>query len=118
MSEQETRAAAEAYRREHETQNLDALMEYYAHDAVFVPSGAGRPPAEGKAAVREMIAGWMLRPEPRRMQYERLIVSGDEAAAEWRSTRINPDGSEQYRWGAVVFKLRDGQIVYTRLYQQ
>ncbi len=117
MSEQETRAAAEAYRREHETQNLDGLMEYYADDAVFVPSG-GRPAAEGKAAVRELIGSWMLRAEPRRMRYERLVVGGDEAGAEWRSTRINPDGSEQHRWGAVFFQLRNGKITYTRLYQQ
>jgi ketosteroid isomerase-like protein len=115
MPEAETRAAAEAYRREHETQDLDALMEQYAEDAVF--HTAGREPTVGKDAIRTLLAGWMIRPEPRKMAYTRLVVNGDEAAAEWRSTRINPDGSEQYRYGAVAFEIRNGKIIYTRLYQ-
>lgn len=116
MSEREARAAAEAWRGAHETQDLEALVERYAEDAVLIPTGVERSAARGKAAIRELVASWMLRPEPRRMEYTRLLVNGDEAAAEWRSTRIDPDGSEHHRWGSIFFQVKDGKIVYTRFY--
>jgi ketosteroid isomerase-like protein len=54
------RALAERYGEAWNTQDLDAIMDLHTDDSVFVAHAAGGVPAEGRAAVREAFAGYLV----------------------------------------------------------
>jgi steroid delta-isomerase-like uncharacterized protein len=56
----EIRELAERYGEAWNSQDLDAIMDLHTEDSVFVAHAGGTPPAEGKEAVREAFAGYLV----------------------------------------------------------
>jgi uncharacterized protein (TIGR02246 family) len=86
--------------------DLDALCACYADNATFVgPDGNA---ASGKAAIREILAGF-LASKPS-MQFEHVYVyeSGDTALArgKWTLTSTGPDGTPSTMSGSSIEVLR------------
>lgn len=117
MNEQErqTLEVIETYRAEHETWNLERLEKLFTDNPTI---WRGQDEHAGKEAVKKLIAGWAARAHHTVMQHGRLIVRGNFAAVEWRTTGTAADGSPVDMEGANVYELEDGKIKYLAIYRR
>ena len=115
MSEADTRRAAEIYRQEHETWNVERLMGIFADDAQWTP--AGRKTLVGRDAVRTNIERMAAAPGRRRMIHLLEIIEGENAAVEWEVHHLGDDGNwHPYRYGVNLYHVVDGKIKSLRGY--
>lgn len=94
--------------------DLDAIMEYFADNAVF-ESPRGNDPwgtrFEGKAAVREGLAMRFSGIPDVQYSNDRHFVSGDRGASEWLLTGTTTAGVQIRVQGCDLWEFRDGLIV-------
>jgi steroid delta-isomerase-like uncharacterized protein len=94
--------------------DLDAMMAFFADDAIFEsprgPDPWGRRFA-GKAAVREGLAARFTGIPNVNYGQGDHFVSGDRGASEWTLTGTTSDGQHLEVRGCDLWAFRDGQIV-------
>ena len=103
-------AIADAFNRH----DLDAIMDFFADDAVFEsPRGPDRwgRRFEGKAAVREGLAARFIGIPDVHYGDDAHFVSGDRGASEWTLTGTTTDGQRLEVRGCDLWTFRDGKIV-------
>jgi uncharacterized protein (TIGR02246 family) len=114
MTLDEAKALVERQARAWEAADLDAIGADFAEDGVLISPG-GR--WQGAAALRAAAEGFFAVAGDVRVVVTRVMVMGDEGAAEWTwsETRI-ATGTRHSAEDAVIFQMRDGKIVYWREY--
>jgi uncharacterized protein (TIGR02246 family) len=107
-------ALVERQARAWEAADLDAIPADFAPDGVFISPG-GR--WQGPSAIREAATGFFAHAHEVQIRVKRVLVMGDQGAAEWhwRETR-RATGTQHSADDAVIFELRDGKIIYWREY--
>jgi ketosteroid isomerase-like protein len=94
--------------------DLDAIMSYFADDAVFEsprgPNAWGRR-FEGKAAVRGGLAARFEGIPDVHYGDDDHFVSGDRGASEWTLTGTTVDGEKIEVRGCDLWTFRDGLVV-------
>lgn len=94
--------------------DLEAIMAKFAEDAVLhTPGGAESYGTrfEGKAAVREGLAGRFRGIPDVHYGEDRHLVCGDRGLSEWLLTGTTTDGERIAVRGCDLFEFRDGLIV-------
>jgi ketosteroid isomerase-like protein len=94
--------------------DLDAIMAFFADDAVFEsPRGPGPHGGrfEGKAAVREGLAARFIGIPDVRYGDDDHFVAGDRGASEWTLTGTTTDGTRLEVRGCDLWTFRDGLVV-------
>ena len=115
MAADAIREAAEIYRAEHSTWDVERLMSVFADDVVW--EGANQPPVQGKQAVRAIVERMASNPAKRRMLHLREFLGENEIAVEWEVQHAGEDGQWQpYRFGVNIYDVVDGKIRRIRLY--
>jgi ketosteroid isomerase-like protein len=103
------KAIADAFNRH----DLDAIMAFFADDAVFEsprgPDPWGRR-FEGKAAVREGLAGRFAGIPDVHYGEDDHFVAGDRGASEWTLTGTTTDGVGLEVRGCDLWTFRDGLV--------
>jgi ketosteroid isomerase-like protein len=103
------KAIADAFNRH----DLDAIMAFFADDAVFLsprgPDPWGRR-FEGKAAVREGLAARFVGIPDVHYGDDDHFVAGDRAASEWTLTGTTTDGGRLEVRGCDLWTFRDGLV--------
>jgi steroid delta-isomerase-like uncharacterized protein len=104
------RAIANAF----DSHDLDAIMAYFADDAVF-ESPRGFEPwgtrVTGKAAIREAFAGRFAGIPDVRYKKDDHFVDGDRGASEWTLSGTTAGGQHIEVRGCDLWTFRDGQVV-------
>jgi uncharacterized protein (TIGR02246 family) len=97
-----------------EEADLDAIPGDFAPDGWLISPG-GR--WQGPAAIREAAERFFWFAKDVRVEITRVLIDGDEGAAEWTwsETRLET-GQRHTAEDAIIFELRDGQIIYWREY--
>jgi ketosteroid isomerase-like protein len=94
--------------------DLDAIMAFFADDAVFEsprgPDPHGRR-FEGKAAVREGLAARFSGIPDVHYGNDDHFVAGDRGASEWTLTGTTSDGVRLEVRGCDLWTFRDGLVV-------
>ena len=104
------RAITDAFNRH----DLDAIMAFFADDAVFESPRGPDPHGsrfEGKAAVREGMAARFIGIPDVHYGDDAHFVSGDRGASEWTLTGTTTDGQRLEVRGCDLWTFRDGKIV-------
>ncbi len=94
--------------------DLDAIMAFFADDAVFESPRGPDPSGNrfvGKAAVREGLAGRFKGIPDVHYSEDRHWVSGDRGASEWLLTGTTTAGERIAVRGCDLWEFRDGLIV-------
>jgi ketosteroid isomerase-like protein len=108
-------AIADAFNRH----DLDAIMAFFADDAVFEsprgPDAWGRR-FQGKAAVREGLAARFSGIPDVHYGDDDHFVSGDRGASEWTLTGTTTDGVRLEVRGCDLWTFRDGLVVKKNSY--
>lgn len=102
-------AIADAFNRH----DLDAIMEFFAEDAVFEsPRGPDRwgRRFEGKAAVREGLAARFTGIPNVHYGEDDHFVSGNRGASEWTLTGTTTEGERLEVRGCDLWTFRDGLV--------
>ena len=97
-----------------DTHDLDAIMAYFADDAVFEsPRGseAWGTRIIGKAAVGEAFKGRFSGIPDVRYQQDEHFVDGDRGASEWTLSGTTTAGQRIEVRGCDLWTFRDGQVV-------
>ena len=93
--------------------DLDAIMSYFAEDAVF-ESPRGPDPwgtrFEGRDAVRAGLAKRFEGIPDVHYGNDRHFIAGDRAVSEWTLTGTTTDGERIEVRGCDLWELRDGQV--------
>lgn len=114
MSNEDAWALVELVARAWEQGDLDAIIAPFAEDGVLMSPG-GR--WQGHAAIRAAAEQFYQSARDVQITVTRVLISGEQGAAEWTwsETRLD-DGSRHTADDAIIFTLRDGQVVYWREY--
>jgi uncharacterized protein (TIGR02246 family) len=96
--------------------DLDAICEMYAADAVFVP-GPGAEGVAGRAAIREILSGFLATRPVMEFEHTYMFQRGDTALArgKWKLTGTGADGTGTVVTGSSIEVLRrdaDGRWRY------
>lgn len=94
--------------------DLDAIMAFFAEDAVFESPRGAEPFGTrytGKAAVREGLAGRFSGIPDVRYSEDQHWVSGDRGCSEWLLTGTSTTGEWIAVRGCDLWEFRDGLIV-------
>ena len=94
--------------------DLDAIMAFFAEDAVFeAPRGPGPGGNRfvGKAAVREGLAGRFTGIPDVHYSEDRHLACGDRGVSEWLLTGTTTSGERIEVRGCDLWEFRDGLIV-------
>ena len=98
--------------------DLDAVMDLFAEDAVFVnakgPDGNGQR-FEGKEEIRK-IFGALFDAMPDIQWVGTNTVCGNRAISEWRRTATAPNGEKQDWLGCDLYTFRDGKVAVKDVY--
>jgi uncharacterized protein (TIGR02246 family) len=114
MTLDEARILVERQARAWEAADLDAIGVDFAEDGVLISPG-GR--WQGAAALRAAAEGFFAVAQDVRVVVTRVMVMGDEGAAEWTwSETRRATGTRHSADDAVIFQVRDGKILYWREY--
>lgn len=109
------RIAAEVYRAEHSTWNVERLMTIFADDIVW--ERPNQAPVRGKEAVRAIVERMAANPIKRRMIHLREFLGENDIAVEYEVQQQGEDGGwHPYRFGMNVYDVVDGKITRIRLY--
>ena len=96
-----------------EAWDLDAIMDCLAEDAVFESTGPAPDGqrVEGAPAIRALWQEMVEGTRDAEFRFEESFDAGDRAAARWRFSWRNPDGSAGHVRGVDVLRVRDGLVV-------
>lgn len=103
------RAIADAFNRH----DLDAIMEYFADDAVFETPRGSEPWGRrfhGKAAVREGLAARFAGIPDVHYGDDDHFVAGDRGASEWTLTGTTTEGEHLQVRGCDLWTFDDGLV--------
>jgi ketosteroid isomerase-like protein len=115
MTIEAIREAAEVYRAEHSTWDVERLMAYFADDVVW--QSPNQPAVHGKQAVRAIVERMASNPAKRRMTHLREFMGEDSIAVEWKVEHAGENGEWlPYRFGVNIYDVVDGKITGVRLY--
>ncbi len=94
--------------------DLDAIVADFAPDATFIsPGGTWRGPTAIASAARDFFATCSAV----EIEITRVLVDGNQGAVEWTWTETRrADEQTVSMEDAIVFELREGEIVYWREY--
>ena len=108
--------AVEIYRVEHTTWNLERLRAVFADEPTVWRGGQAYV---GKAEVDKLLVEWATKPRKNmEMQHGRVVLRGDIAAVEWRTTGTQADGTPIDMVGANVYEMENGRIKYLHIYRE
>ena len=110
VSAETLRAIADAFNRH----DLDAIMEFFADDAVFEAPRGPQPWGrrfEGKAAVREGLAARFSGVPDVHYGDDDHFVAGDRGASEWTLTGTTTDGERLDVRGCDLWTFDSGLVV-------
>lgn len=96
------------------TPNLDEITGRFTEDAVY--HNIPMPPAEGREAIKEFIAGFLAAFDGIDFAVHRQVSHGDLVMNERTDTMRRKDGGEIALPVMGVFEVRDGQIAAWRDY--
>lgn len=114
MDQETAWALVERQARAWERADLDAIPADFAADGWFISPG-GR--WQGHAAIRGAAAQFFAVAHEVQVTITRVMIDGDMGAAEWTwSEKRRATGTRHSAEDAIIFVLRDGQIVYWREY--
>ena len=114
MTIDDARALVERQARAWERADLAAIVADFAPDGVLVSPG-GR--WQGHEALRAAAASFFTGATDVRVVVSRVLLDGDAGAVEWTwSETRRADGLRHSVEDAIIFTLRNGQIVYWREY--
>jgi ketosteroid isomerase-like protein len=96
-----------------EAWDLDAIMECLADDAVFESTGPAPDGVrvEGAGAIRAAWQEMFDNTTDPKFRFEEAFDAGNRAAARWRFSWRNADGSPGHVRGVDVLRVRDGLVV-------
>jgi uncharacterized protein (TIGR02246 family) len=114
MQADEIRSIIERAGRAWVSGDADAFAELFTPDGEFVVPGKHW---RGRAAVREVLAGFAQRYSDVKVDIRRIIIDGDQAVVEWywEDTKNETDVRNKAD-DAIVVDFRDGQISRWREY--
>ena len=99
----------------------DAVMAYFADDAVFFTAAGPEvhgSRVEGSGAIGEAFENvWSAMPDANWAHHGHL-VQGDRAVSEWTFSGTGQDGNRVEAEGADIFTLRDGKIVVKQAFRK
>ncbi|MEL6578918.1 MAG: nuclear transport factor 2 family protein [Cyanobacteria bacterium J06621_12] len=97
-----------------EKQDVKAIADDFAEDAVFIAAGFK---FLGKQKIEQAARDYFEQFHQTTVEIKNIIIEGDKGAVEWewRDHRRN-NGQEGFAEDAIVFKLREGKIIYWREY--
>ena len=97
-----------------EEQNVMAIADDFAEDAIFIAAGFR---FEGKQRIQQAARDYFNQFHNTSVEIERIIIDGNEGAVQWDwSDRNRQSGQEGFAEDAIIFELEDGKIVYWREY--
>jgi ketosteroid isomerase-like protein len=94
--------------------DLDAIMEHFSDDAVFVAPRGPEPYGTrftGRDAVREAFAGRFAGIPDVRYLDDDHFVDGDRGASEWTLSGTTTDGERIEVRGCDLWTFRDGKVI-------
>ena len=99
--------------------DIDAVMQYFAPDAVF--DHAAGPEVcgtrfEGADAIRAVFAGLFGRVSSVHWETTDCRIAGDKAFCEYRRTAVHPDGTQEDFLSVDILTYREGLIVHKDTY--
>lgn len=94
--------------------DLDRIASYFTDDAVY--HNIPMPPAEGREAIKEFIAGFMAAFDGIDFQIHRQLDQGDVVMNERTDVMRKKGGGEVALPVMGVFEVRDGRIAVWRDY--
>lgn len=102
----------ERFAKAWEAWDLDAIMACLAEDAVFESTGPAPDGerVEGAVAIRALWQQMFDSTAEPEFRFEESFTAGDRAAARWRFSWRNGDGSTGHVRGVDVLRVRDGQV--------
>lgn len=109
---EEARALVERQARAWEAGDLDAIVADFAPDGVLASPGGTW---EGPGEIRTAAEGFFEAAESVTVDVTRVLVDSDAGAVEWTWTEKRA-GETYVAEDAIIFELRDGEIVYWREY--
>jgi uncharacterized protein (TIGR02246 family) len=113
MNHAEAQALVERQARAWEQADIAAILADFAPDGVLWSPG-GR--WQGHAAVREAAASFFAAAVEIQVTITRVLLDGDQGAAEWTWSERRADGHRVTTDDAIIFVLRGDQIVVWREY--
>jgi uncharacterized protein (TIGR02246 family) len=114
MNSEQARALVERQARAWERADLAAIVADFAPDGVLISPG-GR--WQGYDALRQSAESFFAAATDVQVVVTRVLLDGDQGAAEWTwSETSRADGRRHTVEDAIIFALRDDQIVYWREY--
>ena len=113
MSESVSLATVDALCDAFNRHDLDAVLEFFAEDAVFINAkgkdGEGQR-FEGKNELRKVF-GALFEAMPDIQWVGTNTVCGNRAISEWRRTATGPNGEKQDWLGCDLYTFRAGKVV-------
>lgn len=101
--------------------DVDAVMGYFADDAVFNAVGGSEACGTrivGRNAIADAFSGvWRDMPDAH-WNHHGHFVHGDKAVSEWTFTGTNGSGARIEAEGCDIFTLRDGRIVRKQAFRK
>jgi ketosteroid isomerase-like protein len=94
--------------------DLDAIMDFFADDAVFESPRGPEPWGrrfEGRAAIREGLAARFTGIPDVHYGDDDHFLAGDRGASEWTLTGTTTDGARLQVRGCDLWTFRDGEVV-------
>lgn len=114
--ERRTLEVVEIYRAEHTTWNLQKLRSIFADNPEV---WRGTRHYVGNKEVDSLLVEWATKPRRgMEMVHGRVLVQGNFAAVEWRTTGENADGTPIDMIGANIYELENGKIKYLAIYRR
>jgi uncharacterized protein (TIGR02246 family) len=110
MTEQDTRAAVDAFNDAFNRHDVDAVMDAMTDDCVF--ESTSPPHGErhvGQGAVRAAWEQFFTASPTAHFDAEEVIVSGDRCVVRWRYSWTDGDAPGSVR-GVDVITVRDGKV--------
>jgi ketosteroid isomerase-like protein len=99
--------------------DIDAVMQYFAEDAVFDHAAGPEEYGarfEGKETIRGVFAGLFDKVETVHWETLGCAIAGDKAYCEYRRTATYKDGRQERFLSLDVLTYRDGLIVHKDTY--
>lgn len=99
--------------------DIDAVMQYFAADAVFDHAAGPEPHGfrfEGAETIRGVFAGLFEKVASVRWETLDCRIAGDKAYCEYHRTAIHKDGSKEDFLSVDILTFNDGLIVHKDTY--
>jgi limonene-1,2-epoxide hydrolase len=107
------REVGEAYWQAEVSRDVERILSYFHHDAVFHPVTG---PLIGHDQIRTFYDGMGDEFPGLEVKVVRDITNGDQAALEWEAILINGSGERYPICGVNLVKVRDGKFEHVRAF--